>query len=93
MRRTGWAALGLGSAFAELLLTGLQPSPEEAKGPWCELDRGSTLKRMGGGLYRQMEVITMAVVAILIAAAVVALVFLGIFLVLGAAFYIMCSLS
>ena len=35
----------------------------------------------------------MAVVAILIAAAVVALVFLGIFLVLGAAFYIMCSLS
>jgi len=35
----------------------------------------------------------MAVVAILIAAGVVALVFLGIFLALGAAFYIMCSVS
>jgi len=40
-----------------------------------------------------MEVITMAVLAILIAVGVVALVFLAIFLALGAAFYIMCSVS
>jgi hypothetical protein len=40
-----------------------------------------------------MEVITMAVAAILIAAGVVALVFLGIFFVLGAAIFIMCSVS
>jgi len=67
--------------------------PEEAKGPWCELDRGIDSKTNGGGLYRQMEVITMAVVAILMAAGVVALVFLGIFFVLGAAIFIMCSVS
>ena len=35
----------------------------------------------------------MAVAAILIAAGVVALVFLGIFFVLGAAIFIMCSVS
>ena len=35
----------------------------------------------------------MAVVAILIAVGVVALVFLGIFVVLGAAFFITCSVS
>jgi len=40
-----------------------------------------------------MEVITMAVVSILVAAGVIALVFLGIFLVLGAAFFIMCRVS
>ncbi len=40
-----------------------------------------------------MEVITMAVVAILVADGVIALVFLGIFLVLGAAIFIMCSVS
>lgn len=66
--------------------------PEEAKSPWCELDGGSTLKQIWG-LYRQMEVITMAVVAILVAAGIIALVFLGIFLVLGAAIFIMCSVS
>jgi hypothetical protein len=40
-----------------------------------------------------MEVITMAIVAILIAAGAVALVFLGIFFMLAAAFYIMSSVS
>jgi hypothetical protein len=66
---------------------------EEAKSPWCELDKGIDSKTNGGGLYRQMEVITMAIVAILIAVGVVALVFLGIFFVLAAAFYIMSSAS
>ncbi len=67
--------------------------PEEAKGPWCELDRGIDSKTNGRGLYRQMEVITMTVVAILVAAGVVALVFLGVFFVLAAAFYIMSAAS
>jgi len=35
----------------------------------------------------------MAIAAMLVAVGVVALVFLGIFLVLGAAFFIMCSVS
>jgi hypothetical protein len=64
---------------------------EEALGPWCELDRAVDPETHGGGPYRRTEVITMAVLAILIAAGVVALVFLGIFLVLAAAFFIMCS--
>jgi hypothetical protein len=38
-----------------------------------------------------MEVITMAVVAILIAAGVVALVYLGLFFVVWAAWFVMCS--
>jgi hypothetical protein len=38
-----------------------------------------------------MEVITMAVVAILIAAGVVALVYLGLFFVVWAAWLVMCS--
>lgn len=57
------------------------------------LTGGFDSKTNGGVLYRQMEVITMAVVAILVAAGVIALVFLGIFFVMGAAIFLMCSVS
>lgn len=61
------------------------------QGPWCERGRGPTLKQTGGGQYRRMEVITMAVVAILIAVGVVALIYLGLFFVVWAAWFAMCS--
>ncbi len=56
---------------------------------------GSTVN--GGGLYRQMEIITIGgimetVAAILIAAGVAALVILGIIVVLGAGWFILSSL-
>jgi hypothetical protein len=62
--------------------------PEEAKVPSVSLTGGRLSNKRGGGLYRQMEVITMTVAAILIGACAVALVFLGIFFVLGVAFFI-----
>jgi len=58
------------------------------QGPWCERDKGSTLKPAGGGRYGQMEVITMAVLAILVGLCAIALVYLGIFFVLAAAFFV-----
>ena len=69
------------------------PHRKRPKVPGVSLTGGVDSKTNGGGLYRQVEVITMAVVAILIAVGVVALVFLGIFFALGAAFYLMCSVS
>ena len=62
------------------------------QGPWCESERGSTLKQTEAGLYRQMEVITMAVAAILLGACAVALVFLAIFFVVGLGWFISSSL-
>ena len=47
---------------------------------------GPTLKQLGGP-YRRMEVITMTVVAILIAAGVVALVYVGLFFVVMGFFF------
>ncbi len=38
-----WVWFGVCRALTNRTLT----PPEEAKGPWCELDRGSTLKQMG----------------------------------------------
>jgi hypothetical protein len=46
-----------------------------------------------GWTVQAVEVITMAVLAMLIAAGAVALVFLGIFFALGTAFYVMCRVS
>jgi hypothetical protein len=63
--------------------------PEEAK------VRGVNLARVdckrGSGLHGQMEVITMAVAAILIAVGVIALIYLGLFLVVWTAWFIMSS--
>ena len=87
MRRTGWAALGLVRRLQTSYKQDFSPAGR-GQGPWCELDRGSTLKQTGGGLYRQMEVITMAVAAILMGACAVALVFLGIFFALGVTFFV-----
>jgi hypothetical protein len=58
------------------------------QGPWCEVDRESTLTNGGWNSDRQMEVITMTLVAELIGACAVALVFLGIFLALAVAFFV-----
>jgi len=56
--------------------------------PWCESDRGSTVQT-GGGLYRQIEVITMGTfIALLGGAVAVVLVFLGIIIVVGVAWFI-----
>ena len=52
---------------------------------------GGRLSDKGGGLYRQMEVITMAIAVILVGVCAVALVFLGIFFVLGLAFFVASS--
>jgi len=66
--------------------------PKEGRGPWCELGRGPTLKQLSGP-YRRMEVITMTVVAILIAAGVVALVYVGLFFVVIGFFFAMFALD
>ena len=52
---------------------------------------GADSQTDGGGLYRQMEVITMVIVAMLIAVGVIALIYAGLFLVVWAAWYAMCS--
>ena len=66
--------------------------PKEGRGPWCELDREPTLKQLSGP-YRRMEVITMTVVAILIAVGVVALVYVGLFFVVMGFFFAMFALD
>ena len=66
--------------------------PKEGRGPWCELDRGLTLKQLSGPYWR-MEAITMTIVAILIAAGVVALVYVGLFLVIMGFFFAMFALD
>ena len=73
-------------------IAGLLAPAEEAKVPGVSFTGGSTLKRAGGGLYRQMEVIAMAVLAILIGVGAIALVFLGIFFVMAAAWVVMSAL-
>ena len=78
--------------MAELLSAGLWPRPKEGRGPWCELDRGPTLKQLSGP-YMRMEVITMTVVAILIAAGVVALVYVGLFVVVVGFLFAMFALD
>jgi hypothetical protein len=65
---------------------------KEGRGPWCELDRGLTLKQLSGP-YRRKEVITMAIVAILIAVGVVALVYAGLFFVVMGFFFAMFALD
>jgi hypothetical protein len=65
---------------------------EEGRGPWCELGRGPTLNNWDGP-YRRTEVITMAVVAILIAAGVVALIYVGLFFVVWGALLVMFALD
>jgi hypothetical protein len=64
--------------------------PEEAKVPGVSFDRGSTVSKWVD-CTRRMEVITMAVVAILIAAGVIALIYAGLFFVVWAAWFAMCS--
>ncbi len=89
MRRPGWAALGLVRRLQTSYEQDFSPA-RRGQSPWCEPDRGPTVN--GGGLDRQMEVITMAVVAILVAAGVIALVILGLFFVVGVGWFIMSSL-
>ena len=73
-------------------MSGTLAAPEGVRGPWCELYRGPTLEQLGGP-YRRMEVIAMAVVAILIAAGVVALIFAGLFFVVWGALLAMFALD
>ena len=73
------AALGLVRRLQTSYKQDFSPAGRGQRSLVCELDRGSTLKQTGGGLYRQMEVMTMAVLAILIGVCAVALVFLVIF--------------
>jgi hypothetical protein len=60
------------------------------QGPWSEPDGGPTVT--GSGLYRQTEMITMAVAAILLAVGFTALIVLGLILVVGVGWFIMSSL-
>jgi hypothetical protein len=60
------------------------------KGPWCELDRGPTVKERGDS--QGKEVITMAVVATLIAGGLATLLILGILLVVAVGWFISASL-
>ncbi len=95
----GMGSSGAGSALQTSYQQDFSPAGR-GQGPWCEPDRGSTLKLTGGGLYRltggglyrQMEVITMAVLAMLIGAGAIAHVFLGIFFVMGVGWLIASSL-
>jgi hypothetical protein len=89
VRCAGWAALMLGRRFQNSDEQDFSPA-RRGQRPWYEPDRGPTLKRTGG-LYRRMEVVTMAVVAILIAAGVIGLIYLGLFVVVWAAWFAMSS--
>ena len=94
--RPAWSA-GIGSLWSrssvcEAPMSRTLAPPKEGRGPWCELDRGPTLKQLSGP-YRRMEVITMTVVAILIAIGVVALVYVGLFFVVLGFFFAMFALD
>lgn len=68
------------------------PTEKRSEVPGVSLTEGPTLKQLSGP-YRRMEVITMAVVAILIAAGVVALVYVGLFFVVMGFFFAMFALD
>jgi hypothetical protein len=91
VRHAGWAALGR-SGVDRALMSRTLATPEEDRGPWCELDWRPTLNNWGGP-YRRMEVITMAVVAMLIAAGVVALISVGLFFVVWGALLAMFAVD
>ena len=65
--------------------------PEEAKVPGVSSTGDRLSNSPGGGLYRQMEVITMVVAAILLGLGAVVLVFLGLAFLVGLAWFIASS--
>lgn len=66
--------------------------PEEAKVPGVSLPGCRRYNERGVELHRQMEVITMAVAAILLAVGFIALIVLGLIFVVGVGWFIMSSL-